>query len=159
VAASRVPVAIALGSNLGDRQAHLDFAVAHLRRLLDPLRTSTFIETDPVDVPDVQAPFLNGVVVGETSLAPGDLLAALLAIERERGRKRPHRHAARTLDLDLILYGDWVVNEPGLAVPHPRFRERRFVLAPLAEVAGEWVDPVTGKTVSALLRSLPSTPS
>jgi 2-amino-4-hydroxy-6-hydroxymethyldihydropteridine diphosphokinase len=155
VAASRVPVAIALGSNLGDRQAHLDFAVGRLRCLLEPLRASTFIETEPVDVPDVQAPFLNGAVVGETSLSPGDLLAALLAIERERGRRRPHRHAARTLDLDLILYGDWVVNEPGLAVPHPRFRERRFVLAPLAEVAGEWVDPVTGNTVSALLRSLP----
>ncbi len=154
MAASRVPVAIALGSNLGDRQAHLDFAVARLSRLIHPLRASTFIETDPVDVPDVQSPFLNGVVVGETSLEPAGLLAALLAIERERGRQRPHRHAARTLDLDLILYGDWVVHEPGLAVPHPRFRERRFVLAPLAEVAGEWVDPVTGKTVSALLRSL-----
>jgi 2-amino-4-hydroxy-6-hydroxymethyldihydropteridine diphosphokinase len=157
--AARVPVAIALGSNLGERQAHLDFAVERLQRLLQPLRLSTFIETDPVDVPDVQAPFLNGVAVGETVLAPGDLLSALLAIERERGRQRPHRHAARTLDLDLILYGDWVVNEPGLAVPHPRFRERRFVLAPLAEVAGEWVDPVTGKTVSALLRSLPPNPS
>jgi 2-amino-4-hydroxy-6-hydroxymethyldihydropteridine diphosphokinase len=158
VAASRAPVAVALGSNLGDRQAHLDFAVAHLRRLLDPLRASTFIETDPVDVPDVQAPFLNGVVVGETVLSAAGLLEALLTIERARGRRRPHRHAARTLDLDLILYGDWVVNEPGLTVPHPRFRERRFVLAPLAEVAGEWVDPVTGKTVSALLRSLPSGP-
>ena len=155
MAAPRVPVAIALGSNLGDRQAHLDFAVAQLRRLLHPLRASTFIETEPVDVPDVQSPFLNGVVVGETAIAPSALLAELLAIERERGRRRPHRHAARTLDLDLILYGDWVVTEPGLAVPHPRFRERRFVLAPLAEVAGEWVDPVTGKTVSALLRSLP----
>jgi len=155
VAAFRAPVAIALGSNLGDRQAHMDFAVGELRRLIQPIRLSAFIETDPVDVPDVQSPFLNGVVVGETTLAPGDLLAALLAIERMRGRQRPHRHAARTLDLDLILYGDWVVNEPGLAVPHPRFRERRFVLAPLAEVAGEWVDPVTGQTVSALLLALP----
>jgi 2-amino-4-hydroxy-6-hydroxymethyldihydropteridine diphosphokinase len=155
VAAFRAPVAIALGSNLGDRQAHLGFAVDELGGLLQPLRTSTFIETDPVDVPDVQSPFLNGVVVGATSLAPADLLAALLAIERKRGRQRPHRHAARTLDLDLILYGDWIVNEPGLAVPHPRFRERRFVLAPLAEVAGEWVDPVTGQTVSALLLALP----
>jgi len=155
VAASRVPAAIALGSNLGDREAHLDFAVERLRRLLEPLRLSQLIETEPVDVPDVQAPFLNGVAIGETSLAPSDLLAALLAIERDRGRQRPHRHAARTLDLDLILYGDWVVNEPGLSVPHPRFRERRFVLAPLAEVAGDWLDPVTGKTVSALLRSLP----
>ena len=155
MAAFRAPVAIALGSNLGDRQAHIDFAVGELRRLIQPLRISTFIETDPVDVPDIQSPFLNGVVVGETTLAPGDLLAALLAIERMRGRQRPHRHAARTLDLDLILHGDWVVNEPGLAVPHPRFRERRFVLAPLAEVAGEWVDPVTGQTVSALLLALP----
>ena len=155
MAAFRAPVAIALGSNLGDRQAHLDFAIGELRRLIQPLRISTFIETDPVDVPDVQSPFLNGVVVGETTLAPGDLLAAVLAIERMRGRQRPHRHAARTLDLDLILYGDWLVNEPGLAVPHPRFRERRFVLAPLAEVAGGWVDPVTGQTVSALLLALP----
>jgi 2-amino-4-hydroxy-6-hydroxymethyldihydropteridine diphosphokinase len=155
VAASRVPAAIALGSNLGDREAHLGFAIDRLRRLLEPIQLSQFIETEPVDMPDVQAPFLNGVAIGETSLSPGDLLAALLAIERERGRQRPHRHAARTLDLDLILYGDWVVNEPGLAVPHPRFRERRFVLAPLAEVAGEWVDPVTGQTVSALLRALP----
>ena len=155
MAAFRAPVAIALGSNLGDRQAHMDFAVGELRRLIQPLRISTFIETDPVDVPDIQSPFLNGVVVGETTLAPAELLAALLAIERMRGRQRPHRHAARTLDLDLILYGDWVVNEPGLAVPHPRFRERRFVLAPLAEVAGEWVDPVTGQTVSALLLALP----
>ena len=155
MAAFRAPVAIALGSNLGDRQAHMDFAVGELRRLIQPLRISTFIETDPVDVPDIQSPFLNGAVVGETTLAPADLLAALLAIERMRGRQRPHRHAARTLDLDLILYGDWVVNEPGLAVPHPRFRERRFVLAPLAEVAGEWVDPVTGQTVSALLLALP----
>jgi len=133
----------------------MDFAVGELRRLIQPLRISTLIETDPVDVPDIQSPFLNGVAVGETTLAPADLLAALLAIERMRGRQRPHRHAARTLDLDLILYGDWVVNEPGLAVPHPRFRERRFVLAPLAEVAGEWVDPVTGQTVSALLLALP----
>ena len=155
MAALRAPVAIALGSNLGDRQAHLDFALGELRRLIQPLHTSTFIETEPVDVPDVQSPFLNGVAVGETTLSPADLLAALLAIERMRGRRRPHRHAARTLDLDLILYADWVVNEPGLAVPHPRFRERRFVLAPLAEVAGEWVDPVTGQTVSALLRALP----
>jgi 2-amino-4-hydroxy-6-hydroxymethyldihydropteridine diphosphokinase len=154
-----VPAAVALGSNLGDREAHLGFAVERLRRLLAPIHLSQFIETEPVDVPDVQAPFLNGVAIGETSLPPADLLEALLAIERDRGRRRPHRHAARTLDLDLILYGDWVVNEPGLAVPHPRFRERRFVLAPLAEVAGEWVDPVTGKTVSALLRSLPSGPA
>ena len=97
----------------------------------------------------------NGVVIGMTDLEPRALLEALLAIERERGRERPHAGAARTLDLDLIFYGDHVIDEPGLVVPHPRFRERRFVLAPLADVAGEWIDPVTGRSVSALLRRLP----
>jgi 2-amino-4-hydroxy-6-hydroxymethyldihydropteridine diphosphokinase len=154
-----VPVAIALGSNLGDRQSHLDFAVNRLAGFLSHLRSSRFLLTDPVDVPDAQDAFLNAVVVAETALRPRELLTALLAIERERGRERPYRHAARTLDLDLILYGDWMLAEPGLTVPHPRFRERAFVLAPLAEVAGDWVDPVTGQTVSVLLRSLAPGPS
>jgi len=154
VAGPRVPVAIALGSNIGDREGHLAFAVDRLRPHLARLRLSAFIETTPEGVPDAQPAFLNGAVVGETDLSPRALLDVLLAIERERGRLRPHRHAARTLDLDLILYGDRTVAEPGLVVPHARFRERRFVLAPLAEVAGEWVDPVTGLTISALLLGL-----
>ncbi|MCC7241260.1 MAG: 2-amino-4-hydroxy-6-hydroxymethyldihydropteridine diphosphokinase [Acidobacteria bacterium] len=147
-------VAIALGSNLGDRGAHLTFAARRLGPHLTGLRLSSFIQTDPEGVPDIQPPFLNGAVVGRTELSPRALLDLLLATERERGRERPHRYAARTLDLDLILYGHRIVDEPGLAVPHPRFRERRFVLAPLAEVAGEWVDPVTGLSISALLRRL-----
>ncbi len=89
-----------------------------------------------------------------TALGPRALLDALLQIERECGRTRPRPGAARTLDLDLILYGGSTISESGLEVPHPRFRERRFVLEPLAEVAGEWVDPVTGRSVSALLRRL-----
>ncbi|HQZ39027.1 MAG TPA: 2-amino-4-hydroxy-6-hydroxymethyldihydropteridine diphosphokinase [Vicinamibacterales bacterium] len=149
-----VPVAIALGSNLGDRGAHLAFAASRLGPYLTGLRLSSFIQTDPEGVPDIQPPFLNGAVVGRTELSPRALLDLLLATERERGRERPHRYAARTLDLDLILYGHRIVDEPGLVVPHPRFRERRFVLAPLAEVAGEWVDPVTGLSISALLRRL-----
>jgi len=155
----RTPVAIALGTNLGDRNAHLAFAVEHLSRILQDMRVSRAVETDPEGVPDPQPPFLNAAVVGTTMLQPRALLDALLAIERQRGRERPYRFAARTLDLDLILYGDRVVREDGLEVPHPRFRERRFVLAPLAEIAGDWRDPVTGSTISALLRLLPAHPS
>jgi 2-amino-4-hydroxy-6-hydroxymethyldihydropteridine diphosphokinase len=93
--------------------------------------------------------------VGETSLDARDLLDTLLAIERDLGRERPFPGAARTLDLDLILYGDAIIDEaPSLVVPHPRFKERRFVLEPLAEIAPDWRDPVTGKTVEELLRTL-----
>jgi 2-amino-4-hydroxy-6-hydroxymethyldihydropteridine diphosphokinase len=148
------PVALALGSNLGDRRGHLAWAVDRLGGILTALRASSFIETEPVDVPNPQPPYLNGAVVGKTTLEPRALLEALLTIERERGRERLTPRAARTLDLDLILYGDLVVNEPGLVIPHPRFRERRFVLEPLAEIAGEWVDPGTGKSVSELLDQL-----
>jgi 2-amino-4-hydroxy-6-hydroxymethyldihydropteridine diphosphokinase len=147
-----VRVAIALGSNLGDREAHLAFAVAALGRLVDRLAVSSWIETDPVGVGD-QPRFLNGAVTGDTGLPARALLDALLRIEAERGRVRepgdPEK-GSRTLDLDLILYGDSIIDEPGLQVPHPRFRERLFVLEPLAEVAGDWTDPVTGLTVSAL---------
>ena len=84
-----------------------------------------------------------------------DLLTRLLAIEEERGRERPYPNAPRSLDLDLILFGDATIDEPGLIVPHPRFRERRFVLEPLAEIVPDMKDPVTGKTVAELLRSAP----
>jgi len=145
-------VAIALGSNLGDRQQHLEFAVARLREVVHNLRVSTFADTEPVDVPDSQPRYLNAVVVGDTALAPADLLAQLLSIERERGRERPSLRAARTLDLDLILYGDLVTQSAALDIPHPRFRERAFVLDPLAEIAPDMRDPVTGLTIAELKR-------
>jgi 2-amino-4-hydroxy-6-hydroxymethyldihydropteridine diphosphokinase len=145
-----VPVAIALGSNLGDRREHLDWAVARLTPLLSDVRVSPIVETAPVDVPDEQPPYLNAVLVGQTSLGPADLMAALLSCERERGRSRPSFRAARTLDLDLILYGDRIVSLPGVEVPHPRFRERAFVVQPLADLAPDWRDPVTGKTILEL---------
>ena len=144
-------VAIALGSNLGDRQAHLSWAVERMGEWLDGLRVSSFIETEPVGVDEPQPAYLNAAVVGETTLEPDDVLQRLLALERDRGRTRPGFRASRTLDLDLILYGDRVIDTPGLTVPHPRFRDRAFVLVPLAQIAPEWRDPVTGKTVSSLL--------
>lgn len=138
-------VAIALGSNIGDRRAHLQYAVERLSTLLNRLRVSHFIDSEPVDVLEPQPPYLNGVVVGETTLSAREVLDALMAIERERGRTRVTSRAPRTLDLDLILYGDAIINEDGLSVPHPRFRERAFVVDPLKEIAPELVDPVTGK--------------
>ena len=147
-------VAVALGSNLGNRRAHLAYAVSRLVSVLQDARVSQFIETAPVGVPGEQPPFLNGAVVGETTLSPRPLLDRLLAIEAERGRVRPFAGAARTLDLDLVLFGDRVIEEPGLIVPHPRFRVRAFVLEPLAAIASDLVDPVTGKTVGDLASSL-----
>jgi 2-amino-4-hydroxy-6-hydroxymethyldihydropteridine diphosphokinase len=146
-------VAIALGSNVGDREAHLDFALGRLRTFLASILVSRWHDTTPVDVPP-QADFLNGAVTGETSLTPRAVLKELLSIERERGRERPYAGAPRSLDLDLILYGREVIDEPGLRVPHPRFRERLFVLEPLAEIARDWVDPVTGRTVGELTTAL-----
>ena len=142
---------LALGSNLGDRVAHLDYAVQRLQTVLRALNVSRYLETVPVDVSGPQPLYLNAVAVGTTLLPARELLDVLLGIERERGRERPGPNAPRTLDLDLILYGEMVIEEPGLVVPHPRFRQRRFVLEPLAEIAPNLVDPVTGETVAALL--------
>jgi 2-amino-4-hydroxy-6-hydroxymethyldihydropteridine diphosphokinase len=150
IAGTRV-AAIALGSNLGDRRAHLDYAVGRLADLLEDLRVSPYVETAPVGMAPDSPAFLNAAAVGRTAQTPRGLLDALLAIERERGRERPHPAASRTLDLDLVLLGDAVVDEPGLIVPHPRFRERLFVLRPLAAVAPELADPVTGRSVAELL--------
>jgi len=150
---ARVPVAIALGSNLGDRDAQLDEAEDRLAALLSGAVASARYETDAIGGPTDAPKFLNEVVVGTTHLGPRAVLEALHAIERAAGRERPFLNAPRTLDLDLILYGDFVIDEPGLQVPHPRFRDRMFVLQPLADIAADWVDPVSGKSVSEL-RSL-----
>lgn len=149
-----VACAVSLGSNVGDRRAHLNFAVASLHGLLTNLTVSRYYETVPVGVSGPQAMFLNAAAVGQTSLTARGVLEALLAIEQERGRERPYARAPRTLDLDLILLGDIVLDEPDLVVPHPRFRERRFVLEPLAEIAPDLKDPATGSPVSALLSRL-----
>lgn len=147
-------VAVALGSNLGDRVAHLAFAVDRLHALLANVAVSRFVETLPEH--GANAPlYLNGALVGTSSAAPEGLLAALLEIESDRGRVRLHPGAPRTLDLDLVLVGDVIMETPMLCLPHPRFRSRRFVLGPLVEIAPALVDPVSGHTVAALLDSLP----
>jgi 2-amino-4-hydroxy-6-hydroxymethyldihydropteridine diphosphokinase len=148
-------VAIALGSNLGDRRAALAFASERLSTLLTGAVLSDIIETDPVgEGLEDQPLYLNAALVGETTLDARALLDALLQIEADYGRSRPFAGAARTLDLDLILFGDRTVIEPGLEVPHPRFRERFFVLGPLAEIAPDMRDPLSGLKVVELLRVL-----
>ena len=148
-------VAISIGSNLGDRRAALAFAAERLASLLQNPVLSDIIETDPAGEGLEEQPlYLNAALVGETSLDARALLDALRQIETDYGRTRPFPGAARTLDLDLILFGDQTVIEPGLEVPHPRFRERFFVLGPLAEIAPDMRDPLSGLNVVELLRAL-----
>ena len=149
-------VAIALGANLGDREGQLRQAIAALRALLAHVDVSSFHDTAPVGVPLPHPNYLNAAVTGITRLAPRALLARLLDIERGLGRVRPHANAPRAIDLDLILYGETRLDEPALTIPHPRFRDRAFVLAPLAEIAPTMVDPETGLTIEALLNRLTS---
>jgi 2-amino-4-hydroxy-6-hydroxymethyldihydropteridine diphosphokinase len=147
-------VAISLGSNLGDRRAHLEYAIDALSLDLHDIRVSSFIETEPYGVGPEHGVYLNAAIVGRTHVPAHVLLERLLEIEEERGRTRPYPMAPRTLDLDLILYGEQIIDEADIRVPHPRFREREFVLRPLAEIAPEMVDPVTRKTIRELAASL-----
>jgi 2-amino-4-hydroxy-6-hydroxymethyldihydropteridine diphosphokinase len=148
---------VALGSNLGDRAEHLGAALRALG-LLPGTRvsaTSPVIETEPVGGPP-QGRFLNAAAELRSALPPRDLLGALLEIERSRGRERSReqRWGPRALDLDLLLYGDALVSEPGLTIPHPRLHERRFVLEPLAAIAPGVTIPTLGITVGQALRAL-----
>lgn len=131
---SGVRVAIALGSNLGDREAHLRFAIDRLSTLLSDVRVSSFHNTAAEGVDEPQPDYLNAALSGTTTLSAQALLGEMLAIERERGRERPSFRASRTLDLDLIFYGDHTISTPDLTVPHPRWRDREFVVRPLSEV-------------------------
>ena len=146
---------IGLGSNLGDREGFLRRALELLRvePEIDVTAVSSVRETDPVGLVD-QPRFLNAVARVETDLAPRELLDRMLAAERELGRRRDGpRFGPRTVDLDLLLYGDEEIDEPGLIVPHPRLAERRFVLEPLHELDPGLVVPGRGR-VSDLLSAL-----
>jgi len=143
---------VALGSNLGDRDAHLRKALAALQATdgIEVVAASPVYETDPVGPPP-QGPYLNAAVQLKTALSPTALLDRLLEIENSQGRSRgPERNAARTLDLDLLFYGERVVTLSDLEIPHPRLAERAFVLAPLRDLAPDWIHPVLGDTVDAL---------
>jgi len=148
-------VYVGIGSNLGDRAAHVAAAVARMNALPETkvLGVSSVIETDPVG-PAGRGKFLNAAAELETELAPAALLADLQGIERDLGRVRAERWGPRTIDLDILLYDDRVVDAPALTVPHPRMCERAFVLGPLAELAPDLVHPVERRPVRELLDAL-----
>ncbi|MEX2528392.1 MAG: 2-amino-4-hydroxy-6-hydroxymethyldihydropteridine diphosphokinase [Gemmatimonadota bacterium] len=143
---------VALGSNLPVREEHLQAGVDHLARVGRVSAVSRIYSSAPVGLSD-QPDFLNAVVLMETQLGPEALLTHLLTGEAARGRVRNTPGGARTLDLDLIFHGTARVSTPTLTLPHPSWRERAFVLAPLAEVAAHWVDPATGLTVGRIWES------
>lgn len=149
---------IGLGSNLGDRLRHLAAAREALSEWVTVERTSSVYETEPVDLPD-QPWFLNQVLLIRCTLAPFALLDACLTIEHRLGRVRSVPKGPRTIDLDILLYDDLIIDEERdghhLAIPHPRLHLRRFVLVPLCELAPDRKHPILGRTMTELLASVP----
>jgi 2-amino-4-hydroxy-6-hydroxymethyldihydropteridine diphosphokinase len=149
-----IQAAIALGSNLGDSLSILEKALQTLAQnpKIRVKICSSWYQTTPIGPP--QPDYLNGCAIVQTQLTAHQLLDILLETEQQFGRVRQEKWGPRTLDLDLLLYDNLILNTPNLQIPHPRMRERAFVLIPLAEIAANWIDPVTGTTIINILKTL-----
>jgi len=146
---------LSLGSNLGNRENHVHDAIARLQALGRIVAFSSLYETQPVEFTN-QPWFLNSVVVLETAETPAQLLANLRGIEQEMGRVRTRKKGPRTIDIDILLFGDTILHSFELTIPHPALHQRRFVLEPLAEIAPEVQHPILKKTIRTLLEDLPA---
>ncbi|MEO8892785.1 MAG: 2-amino-4-hydroxy-6-hydroxymethyldihydropteridine diphosphokinase [Coleofasciculaceae cyanobacterium] len=153
-ALGKIPVAIALGSNLGDSKAILTSALNIIATTcgISLQKASSWYQTAPVGPP--QPDYINGCAILETSLNPLELLEILLIIEAHFGRIRTEPNGPRTLDLDILLFDDLILESPKLQIPHPRMSERAFVLVPLAEIAPNWREPLSGKAIAQLVQTV-----
>jgi 2-amino-4-hydroxy-6-hydroxymethyldihydropteridine diphosphokinase len=147
-------VYLSMGSNVGDRAANLNAAIARLGAFGDVVAVSSFYETEPVELA-AQAWFLNCAVKLDTEKMPKQLLAAILDLEQEMGRRRVQKSGPRSIDIDILLFGNSIVDTRGLTVPHPAMHQRRFVLEPLAEIAPDIRHPVFKRTIRELRDALP----
>lgn len=147
-------VYVGLGSNLGDPEANVRSAILALHDFVTVRRISSLYRTEPVGLKE-QPEFINCVLSGDTDLTPSELVERFRAVEDDMGRERDVPMGPRPIDLDLLLYGDWIIREPDVEVPHPRMAERRFVLEPLSEISPNAIHPKLRATVARLLEGLP----
>lgn len=151
----KTAILLSLGSNLGDRDGNLSTALEHLEKAgISVTRQSSLYETEPLDLKE-QPNFINLACEVKTHFSPAQLLETCLAVEKKMGRTRRQRWGPRKIDIDILFYGQVIIDQPQLQIPHPRLRQRRFVLIPLKEIHSTFRDPKTGKTVTQLCSLCP----